>query len=519
MRKRLYYIVMIAILASQTVLGAPSWKGANRNIHHVAVWGGAGYSGLMNQYDNNRFVGGGGGLIGVGYEYKYDHFILNVGPEFRIFSSMDKVTFPATYDVMTMAPGYTQTKHYTFADPLKENHIAGQLMLPIMAGGTWDKVYFLAGMKVGYTLFGTYSQKGTYSTSITDESAYDPAWMNMANHGAVTDKPYSASGKNNYGLDIAATAEVGVNINGFMDKRWNDDNKKRPHPIYMRVAAFVDYGVANLSPKQEGPMAMADENDIHTRSLHTSEWATGRLNSLLVGVKFTALLQMNKPKPPKPEKPAMVIEVVDAETYAGINVATVDVTPKEGKAPRTMRRTTNKKGLVTIKTAPGPYHLALSHPEYEPLEHEYSHGDWNDTLTLAMTPKPKPEPEPEPIIMLDDKPVVREQPIIMKNLFFATNETTILPESEPELQRLLKLLNEHPQLRIRITGHTDNVGSDQDNQILSEGRANSVRNYLIERGVDADRIEAEGKGESQPITTNDTEEGRAQNRRVEFMIL
>jgi len=281
----------------------------------------------------------------------------------------------------------------------------------------------------------------------------------------------------------------------------------------------VDYGVANLSPKQEGPMAMADENDIHTRSLHTSEWATGRLNSLLVGVKFTALLQMNKPQPPKPEKPAMVIEVVDAETYAGINVATVDVTPKEGKAPRTMHRTTNKKGLVTIKTAPGPYHLALSHPEYEPLEHEYSHGDWNDTLTLAMTPKPKPEPEPEPIIMLDDKPVVREQPIIMKNLFFATNETTILPESEPELQRLLKLLNEHPQLRIRITGHTDNVGSDQDNQILSEGRANSVRNYLIERGVAADRIEAEGKGESQPITTNDTEEGRAQNRRVEFMIL
>ena len=63
------------------------------------------------------------------------------------------------------------------------------------------------------------------------------------------------------------------------------------------------------------------------------------------------------------------------------------------------------------------------------------------------------------------------------------------------------------------------MGSDKANKKLSEGRANSVRDNLIKRGIDAGRIEAEGKGESQPITTNDTEEGRAQNRRVEFMIL
>jgi OOP family OmpA-OmpF porin len=81
------------------------------------------------------------------------------------------------------------------------------------------------------------------------------------------------------------------------------------------------------------------------------------------------------------------------------------------------------------------------------------------------------------------------------------------------------LLAENPEIRIRITGHTDNVGSDRANQKLSEGRANSVRDDLIKRGISADRIEAEGKGESQPITTNDTEEGRAQNRRVEFVIL
>ena len=117
------------------------------------------------------------------------------------------------------------------------------------------------------------------------------------------------------------------------------------------------------------------------------------------------------------------------------------------------------------------------------------------------------------------EPIVKKRVIILHNLFFATNETTILPESMPAMQDLYDLMNENPEIRIRITGHTDNVGSDEANQKLSEGRANSVRDDLIRRGIAPERIEAEGKGESQPITTNDTEEGRAQNRRVEFVIL
>ena len=71
----------------------------------------------------------------------------------------------------------------------------------------------------------------------------------------------------------------------------------------------------------------------------------------------------------------------------------------------------------------------------------------------------------------------------------------------------------------KIIGHTDSVGKDEANQKLSEGRANEVMKDLIERGIAADRIEAEGRGETQPIDTNDTEEGRQNNRRVEIEIL
>ena len=106
----------------------------------------------------------------------------------------------------------------------------------------------------------------------------------------------------------------------------------------------------------------------------------------------------------------------------------------------------------------------------------------------------------------------------IENLFFATNKTYILPQSEQAMSDLAHFLLENPTVTIRITGHTDNVGSDMANQILSEGRANSVRNDLIQRGVAAERITAEGKGEKEPVADNDTEEGRQLNRRVEFTI-
>lgn len=106
----------------------------------------------------------------------------------------------------------------------------------------------------------------------------------------------------------------------------------------------------------------------------------------------------------------------------------------------------------------------------------------------------------------------------IENLFFATNKTQILPQSEQAMADLAQFLLENAGVTIHIVGHTDNVGSNYDNQILSEGRANAVRADLIQRGIDASRITAEGKGETEPVADNDTDEGRQLNRRVEFTI-
>ena len=106
----------------------------------------------------------------------------------------------------------------------------------------------------------------------------------------------------------------------------------------------------------------------------------------------------------------------------------------------------------------------------------------------------------------------------IENLFFATNKTYILPQSEQAMADLADFLLENQTVKIHIVGHTDAVGTDEANQILSEGRANAVRNDLIKRGVAAERMTAEGKGEKEPVADNDTEEGRQLNRRVEFTI-
>lgn len=108
--------------------------------------------------------------------------------------------------------------------------------------------------------------------------------------------------------------------------------------------------------------------------------------------------------------------------------------------------------------------------------------------------------------------------ITLKNIFFTTNKSELLPQSFLELDILVQYLNNSPNTSIKISGHTDNTGNEDLNKTLSEARAKAVAGYLILKGIDKSRISYIGCGSSRPIATNDTDEGRQQNRRVEFII-
>ncbi|MCK5839531.1 MAG: OmpA family protein, partial [Bacteroidales bacterium] len=117
------------------------------------------------------------------------------------------------------------------------------------------------------------------------------------------------------------------------------------------------------------------------------------------------------------------------------------------------------------------------------------------------------------------KPIEVGEKVILKNIFFEFGKAVLTSDSYIELGRVLKLMSTNPGLRIEISGHSDNVGSYAYNQKLSEQRAKAVVDYLVSLGIDPDRLEYVGYASSQPVATNDTEEGRAKNRRVEFKIL
>ncbi|OFX47303.1 MAG: hypothetical protein A2X13_03860 [Bacteroidetes bacterium GWC2_33_15] len=109
--------------------------------------------------------------------------------------------------------------------------------------------------------------------------------------------------------------------------------------------------------------------------------------------------------------------------------------------------------------------------------------------------------------------------VILNNIFFETNKATLKSESYAELERVLQLLIQNPTVRLEISGHTDNIGGFRANQQLSESRAKSVVEYLIGRGIEKSRLEYKGYSFNQPVADNNTEAGRAQNRRVEFKVL
>lgn len=115
--------------------------------------------------------------------------------------------------------------------------------------------------------------------------------------------------------------------------------------------------------------------------------------------------------------------------------------------------------------------------------------------------------------------ITKEKIVIKQRINFATGKATILADSFPVLDDVAQVLKDYPNLKVEIQGHTDNVGDELANQRLSKERADSVFEYILTKGVAANRMVTAGYGESRPIDTNSTESGKQNNRRVEFVIL
>jgi outer membrane protein OmpA-like peptidoglycan-associated protein len=137
--------------------------------------------------------------------------------------------------------------------------------------------------------------------------------------------------------------------------------------------------------------------------------------------------------------------------------------------------------------------------------------DTKATAKRRCPSKPKAPPPPPPPV---EKPT-----FILEGITFDFDKATIRPSSEPTLKEAGSVLQRFTTVKVRIEGYTDSVGPDAYNQALSERRANSVKDYLIKNfGVDPSRVATVGFGESKPVADNKTDQGRAENRRIQFVI-
>ncbi|MDD2685803.1 MAG: OmpA family protein [Gallionella sp.] len=130
-------------------------------------------------------------------------------------------------------------------------------------------------------------------------------------------------------------------------------------------------------------------------------------------------------------------------------------------------------------------------------------------VVVKEAPKPAPAPKEE------WKTITDEKPVRIEGASFDTSSAKLKPTADAKLQQVVEFAAKYPQANLEVSGHTDSRGDDGYNQSLSEKRAQSVKGFLVKKGVAADRISAKGYGETMPAADNKTKEGRAQNRRVE----
>ncbi|MCQ2332983.1 MAG: OmpA family protein [Paludibacteraceae bacterium] len=597
--------------------------------HRLGFWGQVGYSAIFPAnfaYNASSTIGSGfnatalggiGGGAGVGYQLRYKRFLFTTGAEFQIYTSKtslygDDKKNPEILRTYTPYDGYnTMSLNYHFS-PMNDMWQAAYVQLPLLFGMEFaeNTAYFLVGPKVGLNVIGNSTVTSTCAVRVSDKEFIDDI-IHAHYRGIEQDVNYASSKqKLNFGLNVAAAAEVGICLDRWMQPIPEKGKKLTPaqktlKKMHTRLALFAEYGVLNIRPQindlasaTDMPVTMLSEpNPVQQQkadvvsSLQTSSAVAAKLNPFMTGVKLTFMFDLprenKKPLPmPKAPLPRMAIQVVNAETGNAVEGANVEAHWLKGKL---YNKTTNSKGFTRSTYPKGEYSIWANKLGFYPSDTvSYTlERDLKDTVIIALRPEPVPVvytlcghvhsiDQNQPLeaeirissvsdtttlydgyasdnglfvsnllegdyiiharhngfMPLDDtihftqdtlnfhmtriKEGIR---VRIDNLFFATNKTKILPQSQPSLDNLYNFLSENPTVLIMISGHTDNVGSERNNQILSEGRANSVRRELIKMGIDAERIDAEGLGESEPIDTNDTEEGRQNNRRVEFTIL
>ncbi|MDR0305941.1 MAG: OmpA family protein [Chitinispirillales bacterium] len=172
-------------------------------------------------------------------------------------------------------------------------------------------------------------------------------------------------------------------------------------------------------------------------------------------------------------------------------------------------------GIAAVGAKAAPVNMASQQAEEETAFSQSYQKSYNDPVPAPSYGPPQEQSVPEP----EGKPMEITETVVLRGVNFRTESDEFLDESYEELNKIYASLMYYPNLRVEIAGHTDNQGKDDFNMSLSLRRARAVMNYFVSHGIAQNRIRARGYGKERPISSNETAEGRAANRRVEVIPL
>ncbi len=208
---------------------------------------------------------------------------------------------------------------------------------------------------------------------------------------------------------------------------------------------------------------------------------------------------------------AQTPEPTETNALLNVSVASMEGKPRPGELI-SLSGQKNKKPFTGITDAKGKFSVLVPEGDIYDIKYKTFGGDVKyKQITI-------PNQEGMYTYQLDIK-YDPPKTYTLENVFFDTGKSSLRPESYKALNDLVEVLKLKPTMVIEIAGHTDSVGSSESNLKLSFNRANAVRTYLVSHGIAAERVTAQGYGDTQPVATNDTEEGRQQNRRTVVRII
>jgi outer membrane protein OmpA-like peptidoglycan-associated protein len=430
---------------------------------------------------------------------RVDHFDINLGGEF--FAVEERIRPFVEYSVMVPV---NRQNFLCSTDPKvnvsNDKCLATDSLAPmkLTIGGRFFP------WKKGFSLLAAFDIGLAGMSDFIEEVSPTPPWTLYLGAGWAVDtwdRPPTVISKN-----VEKIVEKGVgprgHIKGFVHEKDKTDGVANAivgwdnHPEVTALATGAD-GRFTTQDLADGPYKFV---------IHADGFKDGACETQ---VKGTADVQLDCPLEALPKVGTVVGHVRDATTQAAVPNANIQLTDGAGKD---LRLTSDNDGAFRFENvSPGTASASVDAANYLALVETLNvKVRTENPLELRVTPKPK-----NPLVTIGANEIT-----IKQQIQFALDSAVILPESNGLMTEIADTLIKNPRItRVEVQGHTDNSGTPEHNKILSDQRANAVRDWLTSHGVPPDRLIAKGYGQDKPVVPNVTPAMKARNRRVQFIIL